>query len=175
MHERDRLLHILADAGASFAMGPLRGKTPVDELPHTLTEALAHPGNVSIWTGTLSGGLGAIDADADAGLYPEAWPALRNAIRIYRPDADRAKWVIRAPMGYQARGNWVASIDLLFCEYRAVVAGVHFAGSPYLWDGTDIPTLTADELDAIFTWRLSSIKHVQNVSWATVHDFTRLA
>lgn len=171
------LLRRLADAGATFVFAHRRGKKPIDGTIHTIQEALTWCGNVAILTGDYSAGLGAVDADADAGAYPEAWPALRNAIRIYRPDTDeRCKWIVRGPIDYASRGNWLAGIDMIFAHAgasaNAMVCGTHFGNAPYLWGGVEIPEFTAAELDAVFTWRLHRCRCATNVTRQTIDSFT---
>jgi len=186
------LLRYVASAGARFTLVAHRGKHPVmsrhgtvetpsymwEYSPYTLDEALQWRGNVGILTGDYSSGIGAIDADADAASYLEAWPKLQDAVRIYRHDnAGRVKWLVRSPPGYASRGNWLADIDMIF-NYgaggqNAVIAGVHMFGAPLLWDGISIPEFTAEELDNVYRWRLDACLKVMTVRRETMDSFTR--
>jgi hypothetical protein len=191
MRRRIEVLVILSEAGALFTLVAHRGKHPVmsrhgtaenpahgwQHSPYTLRDAVRWTGNVGIVTGDYSGGIGAIDADDGAPYYTEAWPKLRQAIRIYRDDdVNRCKWLVRAPRGYVTRGNWFAGLDLLFngdLGANAVVIGTHMFGAPVLWDGAEIPNFTADELDSIFDWRLASSVAASGVNRHTVNALTR--
>ena len=191
MLRRIELLVKLSGDGARFTLVAHRGKRPVmsrhgtegnpahgwQHSPYALGDALRWRGNVGILTGDYSAGIGAIDADDGATCYTEAWPKLRQAIRIYRDDdVNRAKWLVRAPRGYVTRWNGFAGLDLLFngdFGANAVAIGTHVWGAPLLWDGAGIPDFTADELDSIFDWRLASSVAVSGVNRQTVDAFTR--
>lgn len=188
---RDELLSCVASAGARFTLAAYRGKHPVmswygtaespahrwQVSPYTLQDAMQWRGNVGVLTGDFSSGIGAIDADADAASYLEAWPKLRDAIRIYRLDnEDRVKWLARAPSGYAGRCNGLADIDMIF-NYgaggqNAIIAGTHVYGAPLQWDGAAIPEFTAEELDSVFAWRLDACLEVTNVRRQTMDSFT---